>query len=245
VQSVERAQNWLDRVREPSLSALVAIQIIALFVVGPLEDAGLLSLRSVNLLLPVLALVSIFIAARDGPARWVLIASFVATLTVVALRLFFVADTVFPILETAASLLFIIVVTGLIGRAVFFEGEVTVHRIQGAVAIYLNIALAFGILDNMISRLIPGAYSNLPEGPRHLGVMIYFSLTTITTTGYGDIAPIHPIARGMANLEAVMGQLYLAILVATLVGMRVSHRFRQKTNGGADADFDMTGPDSG
>ncbi len=50
--------------------------------------------------------------------------------------------------------------------------------------------------------------------------MIYFSPSAITTTGYGDFAPVHPFARAMANLEAVVGQLYLAILVGLHVSLR-------------------------
>src|SRR6266478_5868934 len=54
-------------------------------------------------------------------------------------------------------------------------------------------------------------------GPEEVGTMLYFSLTTLTTTGYGDIAAVDPFARSLANFEAVLGQFYLAITVARLV----------------------------
>jgi hypothetical protein len=54
--------------------------------------------------------------------------------------------------------------------------------------------------------------------------MLYFSLTTLTTTGYGDIAPVNPFARSMANLEAIVGQFYLAITVARLVTLELEDR---------------------
>ena len=53
-------------------------------------------------------------------------------------------------------------------------------------------------------------------GPDHL--MAYFSVTTLTTLGYGDIAPVAELARSLANLEALIGQVYLTVLVARLVG---------------------------
>jgi hypothetical protein len=55
---------------------------------------------------------------------------------------------------------------------------------------------------------------------------VYFSLSTLTTTGYGDIAPIDPFARGLANLESVTGQFYLAITVARLVALQLQDRNR-------------------
>jgi hypothetical protein len=54
--------------------------------------------------------------------------------------------------------------------------------------------------------------------------MLYFSFTTLTATGFGEILPINPLARSMANLESVLGQLYLAILLARLVTMHVESR---------------------
>jgi voltage-gated potassium channel Kch len=56
--------------------------------------------------------------------------------------------------------------------------------------------------------------------------MLYFSLTTLTTTGYGDIVPVDPFARSLANLESLIGQFYLAITVARLVTLEMEHRSR-------------------
>ena len=56
--------------------------------------------------------------------------------------------------------------------------------------------------------------------------MLYFSLTTLATTGYGDIMPVEPFARSLANLESVLGLFYLAITVARLVTLEVEDRRR-------------------
>ena len=56
--------------------------------------------------------------------------------------------------------------------------------------------------------------------------MLYFSLATLTTTGYGDIVPVDPFARSLANLESVLGPFYLAITVARLVTLEVEDRRR-------------------
>ena len=72
----------------------------------------------------------------------------------------------------------------------------------------------------LVWELIPEAYSNLPSaspGPSEFATMFYFSLATLTTTGYGDIVPLYPFARSLASLEAVIGPFYLTITVARLV----------------------------
>jgi hypothetical protein len=70
----------------------------------------------------------------------------------------------------------------------------------------------------------------LREGPRVsrnpalASNLIYFSFVTLTTTGYGDVFPLHPIARSLCNLEAVIGRLYPATLLARLVTLEMAHR---------------------
>jgi hypothetical protein len=64
-------------------------------------------------------------------------------------------------------------------------------------------------------------------GPEEVANLLYFSLTTLTTTGYGDIVPVDPIARSLANLEGVLGLFYLAITVARLVTLEFEYRRRQ------------------
>ena len=74
-----------------------------------------------------------------------------------------------------------------------------------------------------------GAFANLVAqvgGPQEVGTMLYFSLTTLTTTGYGDIVAVNPFARSLANLEALIGQFYLAITVARLITLELADRRR-------------------
>ena len=78
-------------------------------------------------------------------------------------------------------------------------------------------------------ELSPGAFANLVAqvgGPQEVGTMLYFSLTTLTTTGYGDIVAVNPFARSLANLEALIGQFYLAITVARLITLELADRRR-------------------
>jgi hypothetical protein len=92
--------------------------------------------------------------------------------------------------------------------------------------VYLNIALIFASGFSLIWELRPAALSLAAGGSAELDTMLYFSLTTLTMTGYGDIVPVDPFARSLANLEVVLGQFYLAITVARLVTLGRSWNWR-------------------
>jgi hypothetical protein len=111
------------------------------------------------------------------------------------------------------------------------QDRVTAEKIRGAVCVYLLIGgtWAFGYLT--VLRLDPGAIAfsgaKIPAAdvgaPHWVGDVLYFSFITLTSTGYGDVVPVSPLARWMAQLEAIVGQLYLAILIARLVGLHIAH----------------------
>ena len=97
---------------------------------------------------------------------------------------------------------------------------------MGAVLLYLTIAVVFAALFTFIGTLVPTAYSGMAvqDSPALASQLIYFSFATLTTTGYGDIHPVHPLARSLCNLEAIFGQLYPATLLARLVTLETAHR---------------------
>ena len=118
----------------------------------------------------------------------------------------------------------------MIAHAVYAPGRITFHRLQGAVVIYLSLATIFAAIYSLIWELNPGAFANLVSrmgDPEEVVAMLYFSFTTLTTTGYGDIVPVDPFARSVANLESVIGPFYLAITVARLVTMELEDRRRR------------------
>ena len=109
----------------------------------------------------------------------------------------------------------------------FRQRDVTIDTILGAVVTYLLIAVAFSQLFQILELTRPGSFSGLPDdlsGNRSsvTDSMMYFSLVCITTMGYGDIVPQSAIARPLAVLEGVVGQLYLAVMIARLVGLQIA-----------------------
>ena len=109
----------------------------------------------------------------------------------------------------------------------FQRRDVTIDTILGAMVTYLLVAVAFTMVFEIMELQHPGSFSGIPEDAyRHrpeLGSsMMYFSLVCITTMGYGDIVPISSLARPLAVLEGVFGQLYLAVMIARLVGLHIA-----------------------
>ena len=119
-------------------------------------------------------------------------------------------------------------------KQTFRPGPVSVHRVMGGIAAYLLIGLTWAFGYRLLLEKIPDAIhfpvslGEVPTGePSRL---IYFSFATLTTVTYGDMYPVHRIARSLATAEALIGQLYPAILIATLVGMALQERFNSATD---------------
>ncbi len=111
---------------------------------------------------------------------------------------------------------------------VFSEGPITSQRIQGAVAVYLLLGLGCAFGYELINIRCPPAFAPaMAEAGPSDGLtlrLVYFSFVTLTTTGYGDITPVHPFARSVAVFEALIGQLFPTILLARLVSMELYYR---------------------
>jgi len=104
---------------------------------------------------------------------------------------------------------------------VFRPGPVTSMRLQGAIAVYLLFGAGWAHAYHLTAFLIPGSFQSPPGSLATVADWFYYSFVTLTTLGYGDITPVHQVARTLAVAEALTGQLYLAITIARLVAMEV------------------------
>lgn len=117
-----------------------------------------------------------------------------------------------PLLAAALTVLAVA-----IGFNVFGPHRRVAERLYGAIALYLLLALIFGAIYTTIAAVVPDAFAGSAPQRAVLFDWGYFSLVTLTTVGYGDITPVARIARSIAALEALIGQLYPAIIIARLV----------------------------
>jgi hypothetical protein len=131
-------------------------------------------------------------------------------------------------LETSryvATPLFLFWVCGMLLRDIVLRSHaVTADLILGAVNVYLMIGVGFAFIYGLIELLQPGSFTGLEElvsTPDSVQQFLYFSFVTISTLGYGDISPLTPHAMTATYVEAIFGQMFLAILVARLVSMYI------------------------
>jgi hypothetical protein len=112
-------------------------------------------------------------------------------------------------------------------RHIFREQEVTKDTIAGAASVYMLFALMWTFIYGVLELLQPGSFAiSTAHTQGNQNIFLYYSFVTITTLGYGDITPVTNISTSLAVLEAVVGQLYLVVLVSWLVGMYVSKKSR-------------------
>lgn len=124
-------------------------------------------------------------------------------------------------LRSATALGFTFVAIALIQR-VLAAGAVDAEKLFAAVAGYLMLGLAFASVYEALDAWDPHAFSFSADAGMDNDSLFYFSLVTLSTVGYGDIVPTAPQARVLSVFEAIAGQLYLAILMARLVGLHLN-----------------------
>lgn len=122
------------------------------------------------------------------------------------------------------GILFTGFVISLLAKFVFQQEEVTKEVIYAAVVVYLLMAIMWSLAYSILEYFHPNSFSFPESYPNETYRFIYFSFVTITTLGYGDVAPLTQKASSLVILEAITGQIYLVVIVAWLVGMYVSRR---------------------
>jgi hypothetical protein len=217
---------------ERSKFALLLGAIVLPFLLQPLLPAGTGGLRAPDVLLPLVLLGGIRAAGGRRLQGVGLLLAAPALLLQAGGYL-----TRHPALVPAVLISYMAFVgfsTWTVIYAVLRSERVSTDTILGAVCGYLLIALFFSLVFGLIERLQPGSFlieelaaaAGRPGSPQlhELRPLIYYSFITLTTVGYGDIRPISQIARSYAALEGVIGQIYLTVLIARLVGIYVSNR---------------------
>ena len=206
--------------REPGwqFSAMLVLEVVFLFGAVPALSAGEADRGLANMLQLALAAIVIALIAKSTWLRLILLASFGLAL---ASRLL---PGLLPQATTLGmSLVYNLLATAETARAVFGPGDVDHHRIAGAVFIYLNIALIFALAFTALNVVVPDAISALGAESRiHISEMIHFSFSTLTTLGDRHLSANSPLAYSLADLEAIIGQLFPAILLSRLVGLHLS-----------------------
>jgi hypothetical protein len=229
-----RLRSLQDRWRDPALTLLAVLLLVLMFIIVPLNAVGLAAfeIRLAPILFGLVAapvLVTAIIVVSDQVTA--VLAVFVAMGLIVsgAVLRFTQPSMLVTTLDMAGTLIMGCALTWVVAFAVFAPGRVTYHRVAGTLVLYLAIGATFAGMFGVLGLLVPHAFTGMPprdDGPAVVAHVFYFSFVTLTSTGYGDIVPTYPVTRGLANLEALVGQLYPATLIARVVTLELAHRGR-------------------
>ncbi len=142
------------------------------------------------------------------------------------------ASPVYLYASFAALFGFLLIAISFTLKQVAMETDISPNRLVGAVCVYLLLGVIWAVAYTMLEMISPGSFGGFTplQGRGWDSEWLYFSFVTMTTLGYGDILPISATARALAYMQAVFGQLYVAILVAGLVSALISSRQSNKQN---------------
>lgn len=215
----DRFRALQARLHDPALTALTILLAVLMFVVGPLQAGSVIGAHNFAIGAALVLVAGIFIVSGSAVAVTAILVAI--ALVVVATTLRLRQPSILDLyLDAAAWMIAGVTLIFVVARAVFAPGRVTLHRIIGAVLLYLVIGFTFVALFCFVALLEPNAFAGMKPLQDNLAVASnfgYFSFVTLTSVGYGDIVPVHPYARSLANIEAIIGQLYPATLLARLV----------------------------
>jgi hypothetical protein len=208
------------------LTFLTVLLLLLMFVVAPLQAAGLVAFQALGIVIALALIAGALVLSASPTAVVIMSIAFCMNIVVIILRLQKTPSSYDLYLVAGAWLMIALTLVVVVARAVFGPGRVTYHRIVGAVLLYLLIALTFVSLFTFVGLIVPDAFTGirLEDSPALASTLFYFSFVTLTSTGYGDIVPVHPVARSLCNLETIIGQLYPATLLARLVTLEIGSR---------------------
>ena len=230
VASLSEIRRFRQKYTDRLLTMLAVLLTLEMFVIAPLHAMGIFVFQGFAIVALMGIIGGMIVISDHHVALAVMSVCLSANVVVFLVRLFYPPWPYNIYLLAAAWFAIAVTLGAVVAQAVFRSGRVTYHRIVGAILLYLLIALAFGTLFIFVGLAFPDAFKGITfeDNSGLASSVFYFSLVTLTSTGYGDLVPVHPIARSLCNIESIVGQLYPATLLARLVTLQLSQGSRQK-----------------
>jgi hypothetical protein len=221
-----RGRIW-SFLRGTPCATLLAVQLLGVLLYPTLEDQSGRAVTLGRSLLSVFALLVLFLAVqavRRTPAlTWI---SAVLGIPLIALT---IAESVQPANETILlwssvlhAVFYFYTAYGLV-RYMFTDDKVTTDELFATGAAFTVLAWGFAYLYQAVQIFWPGSFIAYhdPDAPRTWFELLFLSFTTLTSTGLSDVVPVEPHARAVVMMEQVLGLMYVAFIVARLVGLQI------------------------
>ena len=207
------------------------ISLLLLFLISPLFE----ELDFANIVISIFfsaVLISAVYAVSQKKGLFVISILLLCPALVGNWSVYFVESLSLEVIGRSFSALFLAFsAISMLNHVFFKEDHVTADTIAGAICVYMLVGLTWAYLYSVTELVLPGSFIFGPHTTRSPGSLVadkaslffYYSFVTLTTLGYGDISPLSPPARSLSMLEAVIGPVYLTVLVARLVALQISH----------------------
>lgn len=217
---------------DAGLTYLLISLFVLLFVLYPIVEPRTVSHYLLDALAMLVLISGSFSVFDRGRVMFLCVVG-LAVATLILQVLFYVSpSSLLLVLRIASLMLFLGTVTGAVLYRVLRPGRVTVHRVGGAIAVYLMLGLLWASAYSLVYIHDPASFnlgSNIEATgelsqilTRATGRLVYFSFVTMTTLGYGDVTPKSDTAGNLAVLQALTGQIYLAVILARIVSLLVT-----------------------
>jgi len=144
--------------------------------------------------------------------------------TVLAILIHFNESAAYVLLLLAVLLVFYTGTFFAIVKSVLYEGDIDSNKLIGSMSLYMLLGLIWTIIYLILIFLDPKAISGIDAGRWHevFASAAYFSFVTLTTLGYGDMLPVNYVARFFVYMETIIGVFYMAIIVSSLISLRIN-----------------------
>jgi hypothetical protein len=221
---VKHSLSASDVALEKAVEGKVVFMLMLIVLVQffyPITAYGTLALTIYEILYVSMIVVGV-IVGRDSLRHMVVLATTGSIYFAASLLYVFNPEATWAVFITYLALIpYLLMLLWVLGRFLVIAQSITRDVLYGAVALYLLLGAIFVPIFGLLDLIIPGSIrdSSFPNAAVQWQQLVYFSYTTLTSSGYGDILPVSWWARSAANLEMVAGVLFITIVMARLVAL--------------------------
>jgi hypothetical protein len=217
--------DWLVQRCAKERFLFVLVSLLGFLILSPLFR-GFTGLKNLLDIFLSLVLISSVYAVSQKRSDFIIAILLVFPLFLSTWTNYFIESSALYLIGICSGILFFAFMTITVLSFVLKKNRVTLNVIYAAIVVYIFIAFMWAFLFSLVEILQSGSIT-MTATDGNLFHFLYYSFVTITTLGYGDITPTSEIARSLSMIEAVIGQIYLVVLISRLMGIHIAQSMKE------------------